>query len=87
MQRDPKQSVPEWEEIAALGCAVQNMWLTCTAYGIGCYWSTPEFVIDATDMPGVHEDWKCKGVFYMGRWDRIELPSSRSPVDTKSVWI
>jgi nitroreductase len=87
MQRDPKLSVPEWEEIAALGCAVQNMWLTCTAYGIGCYWSTPGFVIDTSDMPGMQEDWKCKGLFYMGRWDQKELPAVRNPVESKVVWV
>ncbi|HET8810702.1 MAG TPA: nitroreductase, partial [Flavobacteriaceae bacterium] len=26
MQRDPKESLPEWEEIAATAMAVQNMW-------------------------------------------------------------
>ena len=28
MQRDPAESIPEWEEIAATAMAVQNMWLT-----------------------------------------------------------
>ena len=37
MQRDAKESIPEWEEIAATAMAVQNMWLTCTANDIGCY--------------------------------------------------
>ncbi len=32
--------VPEWEEGAAVSCAVQNMWLTTTALGIGAYWSS-----------------------------------------------
>ena len=35
MQRDPEERVPEWEELAAVACAVQNMWFTCTAFGIG----------------------------------------------------
>ena len=37
MQRDPKESVPEWEEIAATAMAVQNMWLCCAEMGIGAY--------------------------------------------------
>ena len=41
MQRDPKESVPEWEEIAATAMAVQNIWLTSFTMGIGCYWSSP----------------------------------------------
>ena len=37
MKRDEKERVPEIEEIEAVACAVQNMYLTATAYGIGCY--------------------------------------------------
>lgn len=40
MKRDEKKSLPEWEELGAVFCAVQNMYLTATAYGIGCYLST-----------------------------------------------
>ena len=40
MKRDEKKGVPEWEELAAVFCAVQNMYLTATAYGVGCYIST-----------------------------------------------
>lgn len=39
-KRNPDQ-LPEMEEIAAVACAVQNIYLTITAHeGIGCYWST-----------------------------------------------
>ena len=40
MKRDEKKSLPEWEELGAVFCAVQNMYLTATAYGMGCYLST-----------------------------------------------
>ena len=40
MKRDPKESVPEVEEIGAVFCAVQNMYLTASAYGVGAYLST-----------------------------------------------
>ena len=40
MKRDEEKRIPEMEEIAAVSCAVQNMYLTATAYGVGCYWST-----------------------------------------------
>ena len=86
MQRDPGKRLPKWEEIAALACSVENMWLTCTAYGIGCYWSTPGFVVDAKDFPFLPDGWKCKGLFYMGRWDKRDLPSSRGPVGDKVIW-
>src|SRR5690349_17789452 len=40
MKRDEKKSVPEVEEIGAVFCAVENMYLTATAYGVGAYLST-----------------------------------------------
>ena len=42
MQRDPGERIPEWEELASVACAVQNMWLSATSYGIGAYWSSPK---------------------------------------------
>ena len=87
MQRDPAKRLPKWEEIAALACAVQNMWLTCTALGIGAYWSTPNFVVDAKDFPQIKEGWKCKGLFYMGRWNQEVLPATRTSIEKKVVWV
>ncbi|MFM9074705.1 MAG: nitroreductase, partial [Bacteroidota bacterium] len=40
MKREPAKSLPEWEELGAVFCAVENMYLTATAYGVGCYLST-----------------------------------------------
>src|SRR5699024_2652303 len=40
MQRDKKERVPEWEELAATAMAVQNMWLKTAELGIGAYWSS-----------------------------------------------
>lgn len=58
--------VPEWEEIAAVSMAVQNMYLTCTANGIGCYWSSPKLVDHLKDSLQIEENQKCLGLFYMG---------------------
>lgn len=38
MHRNPV--VPEVEEVCAVACAVQNMWLLASAHRVGCYWST-----------------------------------------------
>ena len=40
MNRDKNNRIPEWEEIAAVSMAVQNMWLSCYVNNIGSYWST-----------------------------------------------
>ncbi len=87
MQRDPEGRVPEWEEIAAVACAVQNMWLTCTAYGIGSYWSTPSVILSADEWLGLRPAERCLGLFYMGYFDPVELPAKRGPVDDKTIWI
>lgn len=61
--------VPEWEEVAAVSMAVQNMYLTCTANNIGCYWSSPGIVNQLKDSLTIEENQKCLGLFYMGRLD------------------
>lgn len=87
MQRDPKQSVPEWEEIAAVSMAVQNMWLLCTEMGIGAYWSSPGLIKYMDEFFPMAAGEKCLGFFYMGRFDG-ELPEGkRSPITTKTEWI
>lgn len=58
--------VPEWEEIAAVSMAVQNMYLTCTAQEIGCYWSSPKLVDHLRDSLTIEENQKCLGLFYLG---------------------
>lgn len=59
--------VPEWEEIAAVAMAVQNMYLTCTANEIGCYWSTPKIAEYLGEFIGLEESQKCYGLFYLGK--------------------
>lgn len=87
MQRDPAESVPEWEEIAAVSCAVQNMYLTCTAHNIGCYWSSPRSILEANDFLQLGEGESCLGLFYMGYHDLPDLPGKRGPIQDKTVWV
>ena len=87
MQRDPSESLPEWEEIAATAMAVQNMWLCCTEMGIGCYWSSPGLIKYMDDFFNLNEGEKCLGFFYMGYYEG-ELPdASRRPIADKVVWM
>lgn len=59
--------LPEWEEIAATAMAVQNMYLTATAYEIGCYWSTPGMINHLGEFLQLDENQKCIGLFYLGK--------------------
>ena len=87
MQRDPKESVPEWEEIAAVSCAVQNMWLTCTANNIGCYWSSPKSILEANEFLKLKSGERCLGLFYMGYHKLPEIPGKRGPIGEKVEWV
>ena len=51
--------VPEWEEIAATAMAVQNMYLTCTANEIGCYWSSHNVINHLGDFLNLEENQRC----------------------------
>ena len=76
--RDEAERVPEWEEIAALACSVQNMWLQASSMGIGSYWSSPSMITNgAESFFELKENERCMGLFYLGHWDPIELPAER----------
>ncbi len=84
MQRDPLASLPEWEEIAAVACAVQNMWLTCTAHHIGSYWATPGFIARLGPLLESQEGERCIGLFYMGQLkEDAHAPAKRNPIEEK----
>lgn len=86
MQRDQEERVPEWEEIAAVACAVQNMWLTCTALEIGSYWSTPKSINDFGEFEQLAEGEKCIGFFYMGHIAHAVPEGSRQAIEDKVKW-
>lgn len=89
MHRQEEEKIEEIEEIEAVACAVQNMHLTCTAYGIGGFWSTPKLIYHSkmNDFLGLAEKDKCLGLFYLG-YPSIEWPEShRKPLEYNSTWI
>ena len=87
MQRDPKESLPEWEEVAAVSMAVQNMWLQCTEMGIGSYWSSPGLIKYMDEFLSFAEGEKCLGFFYMGNFDGELTEGKREPIASKTEWI
>jgi nitroreductase len=81
--------LPEIEEIAAVACAVQNIYLTVTAYGIGGYWSTGTvtFIEEAKTMFNLEPGDKLMGFFYLGYVKFPSMPARRTPVEEKTVWV
>jgi nitroreductase len=86
LQRDLEEKVPEWEEVAALAMAVQNMWLSCTAIGLGCYWSTPKAALEAGEFLGLTPGQRCLGLFYLGWHNMPPIEGKRKPVEEKTTW-
>ena len=86
LHRDPSESIPEFEEIAAVAMAVENMWLSCTALGLGCYWSTPRAALEAREFLGLAPNERCLGLFYLGWHNAPEVPGKRRPAADKVIW-
>lgn len=87
VQRDPKESIPEWEEIASTAMAVQNMWLCCTEMGIGAYWSSPGLIKFMHQFFDMNEGERCLGFFYMGYYDDVLPEVTRNPISEKVAWL
>lgn len=90
MERRGGAKIPEIEEIEAVACALQNLQLSATAAGLGCYWSSPPLLgtREFADWLGIGSEDKCVGLIYLG-WPRAGLNwprSVRQPVETKTVW-
>ncbi|MEZ4874296.1 MAG: nitroreductase [Flavobacteriaceae bacterium] len=87
MQRDPKESLPEWEEIAATAMAVQNMWLTASEMNIGAYWGSPAIISHMGDFFPLEAGERCLGFFYMGKYQE-ELPKGfrNTSIEEKTQW-
>lgn len=75
--------VPEWEEIAATAMAVQNMWLMCTSFNIGSYWSSPSTIAKMHEFVELEENESCYGIFYMGKLKTDLFEGSRKPIEDK----
>ncbi|PWT72571.1 MAG: nitroreductase [Bacteroidetes bacterium] len=81
--------VPEVEEIASVACAVENLWLSTSAYGVGGYWSTGgvTYYPEAKSFFGLGELDKLLGFFFLGFVQVPSVKSNRKPVTDKISWI
>ena len=89
MRRDEKKSVPEVEEIGAVFCAVENMYLTATAYGVGAYLSTGgiTYFEEAKELFGLQKEDKLLGFFHVGMPTGIPPEGKRKPLEEKVMWV
>lgn len=85
MQRSQRIEIPEWEEIAAVACAVQNIWLSCTAHDVSGYWDTAPATHAYVETLALAPNETSMGIFYMGYTDSsLKLkPRKRKPLSKK----
>ena len=84
---DPRPG--EMEEIAAVACAVENLWLSLAVYGLGGYWSTGGTTYDpaAGDFLGLEGEDRLMGFFYLGYTRIPSAKGTRRPVGEKTTWV
>lgn len=87
MERHP-DLLPEWEEVAAVAMAVQNMWLCAAALGLGAYWSSPAAMVKrGQEFLQISGAAQCLGLFYMGFHEAPDMPAKRTPISEKVIWL
>lgn len=83
MKRQETEKIPEVEEELAVGCAVQNIMLVATAYGIGSFWATGPMAYSEPIRDYLHltgKD-KCLGFIYLG------YPDGEWPKGKRNIWL
>lgn len=89
MERQLSGKIPMIEEIESVACAVQNMYLTCTAYGLGAYWGSggATYSEEMKSFLKLENKDSCLGFLYIG-YPSIEWPKShRKPIEYVTEWI
>jgi nitroreductase len=86
MKRDEAKSVPEVEELGAVFCAIQNLYLSAAWHGVGGYLSTGgiTYFPEAKPFFGLGPDDKLIGFFHLGIPGRWPAAKARNP-STESV--
>ncbi|WP_202183002.1 nitroreductase family protein [Chitinophaga solisilvae] len=90
MKRGSNPKIPVIEEIAAVSCAVQNMWLGATAHQLAAYWGSGGMTFHPAmqNYLGLGDDDQVLGFFYLGYTDEPMQPGKRvKPLSEKVKWI
>ncbi len=89
MKRTSTGKIPEIEDVEAVACAVQNIYLSVSAYGLGGYWTTGGVTYKEEAKPFFNltaED-KLLGFFYIGHVAVPSAPAKRKPIEEKVNWV
>ena len=78
--------MPEWEEIAAVACAIQNLWIALDQYELGGYWSSPKLREFLGEHVTLESNETCLGFFYLGYCHPSSKTTPKRPIDEKVEW-
>jgi nitroreductase len=89
MERSLEKKIREIEEIEAVACAVQNIYLSVCAYGLGGYWTTGgiTYMEKAKSFFSLKDQDKLLGFFYIGYIATPSVASKRKPISEKVTWV
>ncbi len=89
LKRSLNKRIPEIEDIEAVACAVQNIYLSVTAYELGGYWTTGgvTYLEEAKSYFALNEDDKLLGFFYIGHIATPSPDGKRSTLENKLTWV
>jgi nitroreductase len=89
MKRQESEKIPEIEEIEAVACAVQNMYLSVTAFGLGGYWASggATYSEEIKELFGLGQKDRFLGFFYIGVPKGPLTEGARKPLAEKVTWI
>ncbi|HAI75383.1 MAG TPA: nitroreductase [Microscillaceae bacterium] len=89
MKRQESGKIPEIEEVEAVACAVQNLYLSATAHNLGGYWGTGgvTYMPEAKSFFGLGDADSLLGFFYVGYPAQPSPEGQRKPVSEKTTWV
>jgi nitroreductase len=89
MMRDERRSLPAIEEVGAVFCAIQNMYLTTSAYGLGCYLSTGgvTYFEETKEYFGLDKEDQLIGFFHIGVPKREYPDGKRKELAEVTRWV
>lgn len=89
MKRQATQKLAEWEELAAVSSAAQNMQLVATAMDTASYWSTGAMSTHPgmLELLGLSDGDKALGMLMIGRLGELPETPVRTEVETFTRWV
>ncbi|ASU34554.1 nitroreductase family protein [Mucilaginibacter xinganensis] len=89
MKRGDLPKIPQFEEIAAASCAIQNMLLGATSLNIASFWSTGGMALKPAlkEYLGYGEHDLVMGILYFGYADTYPEGKRNSEIEKKNSWV